>query len=161
MSKRAKELSQRLKAFADEVVGFVQRCTDADWRKMCKEDWTVGVTARHIGAGHFQAVSVAQMIVNGVKLPEITMPQLIDMANEHARQHAGCTRKEVLEVLRQTGAALVDYAAGLSDAELNRTGHMALLGGQVSAQRFLEAVILDSAGEHLASMQAAVASAKP
>jgi DNA-binding phage protein len=118
------------------------------------------VTARHIGAGHFQAVRVAKMIVEGEKLPEITMPQLNDMANEHARQNAGCTRKEVLEVLRQTGAALVAYAAGLSDAELDRTGHLALLGGQVSAQRFLEAVILDSAGEHLASMKAAVGASR-
>lgn len=161
MSKRAKELSLRLQAFTDEVVGFVQGCSDADWRKVCKEDWTVGVTARHIGAGHFQAVGVVKMIVSGERLPEITMPQLIDMANEHARQHAGCTRKEVLEVLRQTGAALVGYVKGLSDADLDRTGHMALLGGTVSAQRLLEAVILGSGGEHLSSMKAALAAAKP
>jgi hypothetical protein len=158
MTKRAEELSQRLQAFTDEVIGFVQRCSEADWRKLCKEeDWTVGVTARHIGAGHFQAVGLAKMIVSGEKLPEMTMPQLVDMANEHARQHAGCTKKEVLEVLRQTGAALVGYAAGLSDADLDRTGQMALLGGKVSAQRFLEAVILDSGGRHLASMKAALA----
>ena len=157
MSKRAEELSRRLRDFTDEVVGFVQGCSETDWGKVCKEDWTVGVTARHIGAGHFKAVGLAKMIVSGEKLPEMTMPQLIDMANEHARQHAGCTKKEVLEVLRQTGAALVGYLAGLSDAELDRTGHMALLGGQVSVQRFLEGVILGSAGEHLASMKAAVA----
>lgn len=159
MSKRAKELSRRLQAFTDEVVGFVQGCTDKDWRKVCREDWTVGVTARHIGAGHFQAVELAKMIVSGASLPDLTMPQLIDMANEHARQHAGCTKKEVLEVLRQTGAALVGYVAGLSDAELDRSGHLALLGGAVSAQKFLEAVILGSGGEHLASMRAAVAAA--
>jgi len=160
MSKRAKALSLRLQAFTDEVVGFVQGCSDADWLKVCKEDWTVGVTARHIGAGHFEAVGLAKIIVSGKQLPEITMPQLIDMANEHARQHAGCTRKEVLEVLRQRGAALVSYVAGLSDAELDRSGHMALLGGKVSAQRFLEAVVLDSGGEHLTSMKAALAAAQ-
>jgi len=156
MSKRAKELSLRLQAFTDEVVGLVQGCSDADWLKVCKEDWAVGVTARHIGAGHFEAVGLAKMIASGKQLPELTMPQLIDMANEHARRHAGCTRKEVLDMLRQTGAALVDYVAGLSDAELDRTGHMALLGGTVSTQRFLEAVILESSGEHLSSMKAAV-----
>jgi hypothetical protein len=97
------------------------------------------------------------MIVSGEKLPAITMPQLIDMANEHARQHAGCTREEVLDVLRQTGAALVGYVAGLSDADLDRTGHLALLDGPVSTQRLLEAVVLGSGGEHLSSMKAAVA----
>jgi hypothetical protein len=158
MSKHAAALSRRLQAFIDEVVDVVQKCSDADWQKVCKEEeWTVGVTARHIGAGHFQAVGLAKMIVRGEKLPELTMPQLIDMANVHARQHAGCTRKDVLEVVRQTGAALVDFAAGLSAAELDRTGHVALLGGQVSAQRFLEAVVLDSGGRHLASIKATVA----
>jgi DinB superfamily len=157
MSQRAKNLGQRLQAFTDEVVGFVQRCSDTDWLKMCEEGWTVGVTARHIGAGHFRAVGLIKMIVNGEKLPEMTMQQLIDMANEHARQHHGCTRDEVLEVLRQTGAALVGYVTGLSDAELDRTGHMALLGGSVSTQQCLEAVILDSGGQHLSSMKAAVA----
>jgi len=47
--------------------------------------------------------------------------------------------EEVLEVLRRNGAALVDYIAGLSDAELNRTGHLALAGGELSAQQLIEA----------------------
>jgi hypothetical protein len=98
---KVEELSERLQALTDEVVGFVQRCSDTDWLKMCKEDWTVGVTARHIGAGHLEVVGLAKMIVSGKQLPEMTMPQLIDMANEHARRHAGC-RKSVW-TLRQTG----------------------------------------------------------
>ena len=157
MSKRAKDLSMRLQAFTDDVVGFVEGCSDADWLKVCQEDWTVGVTARHIGAGHFKVIGLAKMIVNGEKLPEMTRPQLIDLANAHAREHAGCTRKQVVDVLRQTGTSLVGYVAGLSDADLDRTGHMALLGGSVSTQQFLEAVILGSGGEHLASMKAALA----
>lgn len=158
MSERAKNLAQRLQAFTDEVVDVVQGCSETDWRKVCKEeDWTVAVTARHIGAGHFQAVGLAKMIVGGERLPEMTMQQLVDMANEHARQHSGCTKKETLGVLLQAGAAVVGYVAGLSDAELDRTGHMALLGGSVSTQRFLEAVILESGGRHLASMKATVA----
>jgi hypothetical protein len=158
MSKRATALSQRLQAFTDEVVGFVQGCSATDWRRVCrKEDWTVAVTARHIGAGHFQAVELAKMIVSGERLPEVTSQQLIDMANAHARQHSGCTREEVLNVLRHAGAAMVGYVASLSDADLDRTGHLALLGGSVSTQRFLEAVILASGGQHLANMKAALA----
>lgn len=159
MGKRAKELSERLQAFTDEVIGFIQGCSETDWGKLCKEEaWTVAVTARHIGAGHFQAVELAKMIVRGERLPEVTSQQLIDMANDHARQHSGCTQKEVLDVLRKAGADVVGYVAGLTDAELDRTGHLVLLGGSVSTQRFLEAVILASGGQHLASMKAALAS---
>ena len=159
MSQKAKNLAERLRAFTDDVIGFVEGCTDQNWRKvLATEEWTVGVTARHIGAGHFEAVGLARMMVKGEKLPEFTMEQLVEMANAHARQHAGCTREEVLEVLRRNGAALVDYIAGLSDAELNRTGHLALAGGELSAQQLIEAVILKSGGEHLANMKAAVES---
>jgi hypothetical protein len=65
-------------------------------------------------------------------------------------------KEEVLGVLRCNGKALVDYVAGLSDAELDRTGHPALAGGEVTAQQLMEMVILQSGGEHLAHMKAAV-----
>jgi hypothetical protein len=158
MSERTQKLAERLRAFRDEVIAFVEACSEKDWKKMCKEEWPVGVTARHIGAAHFEAVGLARMIVKGEKLPELTMEQLVEMANTHARQHAACTRDEVLGILRCNGGALVDYVAGLSDAELDRTGHLALAGGKLTAQQFIEAVILMSGGEHFASMKEAVAS---
>jgi len=157
MSHRAKKLAGRLRAFTDDVIAFVEGCSEANWKKVCKkEEWPVGVTARHIGAGHFEAVGLARRVVNGEKLPELTMEQVVERANAHARQHAECTRKDVLEVLRRNGAALVDYVAGLSDAELDRTGHLAMAGGELTAQQLIEAVILESGGEHFASMNAAV-----
>ena len=159
MSEKAKNLAQRLGAFSAEVIAFVEGCSEKNWKKACaQEEWPVGVTARHIAAGHFEAVDLARMIAKGEKLPEFTMDQLVAMANAHARQHAACTRDEVLGLLRRNGAALVDYVAGLSDAELDRTGHLALAGGKMSAQQFIEAVILNSGGEHFASMKAAVGS---
>jgi hypothetical protein len=157
MSQRAKKLADRLRAFTDDVIALVEGCSEKEWSKACPaEEWPVGVTARHIGAGHFEAVGLARMMVNGENLPEITMEQVVGMANEHARRHAGCTREEVLDVLRRNGAALVDYVAGLSEVELDRTGHLALAGGELTAQQFIEAVVLKSGGEHLASMKAAL-----
>ena len=86
------------------------------------------------------------------------MEQLVEMANEHARKHAACTKEEVLGILRQTGAALADYVTGLSDAELDRTGHLTLAGGELTTKQLIEAVILKSGGEHLSNMKAAVES---
>jgi hypothetical protein len=157
MNEKARALARRLHAFSSEIITFVEGCSETNWKKTCeKEAWPVGVTARHIGAGHFEAVGLVRMIVNGETLPEFTMDQLVAMANEHARQHAGCTREEVLGLLRRNGTALVDYVAALSDAELDRTGHLPLAGGKLSAQQVIEAVILASGGEHFASMKAAV-----
>jgi hypothetical protein len=79
------------------------------------------------------------------------------MANDHAREHADCTQAEVLEILRKNGKSLAQFTAGLGDEELDRTGFLAMLNRDVSTQQFLEAVILQSGGEHLASMRAAKA----
>jgi len=94
MSARAKQLAERLRAFNGDIIAFVEGCSDGNWKKACeKEEWPVGVTARHIAAGHFEAVDLARMIVKGEKLPEFTMDQLVAMANAHARParrlHAG------------------------------------------------------------------------
>lgn len=158
MSQMVKDLAKRLRAFNDDVIDFVEGCSDKNWRKVLTtgEQWTVGVTARHIGAGHFSAIGLAKMMVNGEKLPEFTMEQIVEMANEHARKHAGCTKEEVLGVLRQTGSALVDYVTGLSDAELGRTGHLALAGGELTVKQLIERVILKSGGEHFSNMKTAV-----
>jgi hypothetical protein len=156
MTGRSEELAERLRAFNNEVIAFVEKCTDEDWRKMCAwEEWTVGVTARHIGAGHYGVVGLAKMIVNGDKLPELTRDQLIQMANQHAREHAACTKAEVLDILRKNGESLVAYVAGLDDAALDRTGYLAAVGGELNTQQFLENVIVLSGGEHFANMKTA------
>jgi len=156
MSRRAEELAGSLRSFNNEVVAFVENCTPASWNKVCAwEEWSVGVTARHIGAGHYAAMSMAKMIVNGDKLPELTMDQITESANQHAREHADCTTQEVLEILREAGEAMIEYVGGLSDVELDRTGYLAAIGGELSARQFIENVVLQSGGEHFANMKAA------
>ena len=156
MSRRTKDLAERLEMFNKGVVEFVENCTEEDWRKVCGwEEWTVGVVARHIGAGHYDIVGLAKMIVNGEKLPELTRGQINLMANQHARDHADCTRAEVGEILRGSGKTLIDFVHGLDDAQLDRTGYLGAIGGEISTEQLIERVILQSGGEHFAHMKAA------
>ena len=157
MSGQAKDLAKRLQVFNDEVIAFVGNCSEEDWLKSChKEEWTVGVTARHIAAGHYRIKSLAGTIIDGGALPEITPEEVVRNANTHAREHAGCTREEVLGLLKENGRALVDYVSGLKDEELARSARFSLVGGEISAGKFLETVILSSAGGHFTSMKEAV-----
>lgn len=157
MSPRAEDLSERLRKFNNDVMAFVQNCAEEDWSKRCSwEDWTVGVVARHIGAGHYEAVGLARMIVDGEKLPELTEEMVVANANQHAREHAGCTREEVLDVLKTNGEKMLEFVAGLDDSQLDRKGYLTMLGGEVTAQQFMEAVVLQSGGQHFDNMKAAV-----
>jgi hypothetical protein len=157
MSERAQSLADLIQAFNDAVLAFVDRCPDEAWRKTCaNEDWAIGVVARHVAAGHFQVIHLAKTMLKGEPLPELTMEQLIEQGNDHARQHADCTRDEVQRLLEENGEAAVAFAAGLRDDDLDCKGHLALVGGDVTVERLLRFVIIQSGGEHLASMQATV-----
>ena len=158
MSERAQVLADTIQAFNDAMMAFVDRCPEEAWRKTCpNEDWQVGVVARHVADGHFQVTRLAKTMLQGEPLPELTMEQVIEQGNTHAREHADCTPEEVKKLLAENGAAAVAFAAGLSDVDLDRKGHLALVGGEVSVEQLLTLVIIHSGGEHLTSMQTTIA----
>ena len=159
MKNRSEDIAERIKAFNDKVIRFVENCSEQDWQKRCEsEEWTVGVTARHIGAGHYSVIELVKMIIAGEKLPELTMEDIARMGNEHALEHAECTREEVQTILLENGEILAAYVAALDDSTLDRTGHLAVTGGEVTAGQLIEYVVFQSANEHFASMKSTVSS---
>jgi hypothetical protein len=156
MSKRAVDLAERFKAFNNELIGFVENCSDGNWRKVCPgEQWSVGVVARHIAASHYGALGLAKMMVAGEKLPELTEGVIDQMNSKHAEKHRLCTRDEVLKILRENGSSAAEYVAGLSDTDLDRSGHIAAAGGDMTTEHLILSIILRNGGEHFASVKAA------
>jgi hypothetical protein len=156
MGQRAEQLARQIDAFRRDLLAFVQDCSDENWtRTLEPEAWSVGVTARHLGAGHLAISDLAAMIVNGKNLPEFTPEQLREMGNDHARRHADCTRSEVAEIINTKGIELADYVAGLSDEDLDREAYLSLAGGNVTTQQLIEMVLLQSGGEHFSNMRQA------
>lgn len=156
MSKRATDLAKRFKTFNDELIGFVEKCSDENWRKMCPgEQWSVGVVARHIAASHYGALGLAKMVVAGEKLPELTEGVIDQLNAKHAEKHRQCTRDEVLKTLRENGTSAADYVAGLGDTDLDRSCHIAAAGGDMTAEQLIANIILRSGGEHFANAKAA------
>jgi len=156
MSKRAIDLAVRIKAFTREMIEFVETCPDGNWQTVCPgEHWPVGVVARHVAAGHFGALGLAKMVVAGEKLPELTEGAIDQMNSKHAEKHRHCTREEVLGTLRENGKSVSDFVAGLSDADLDRSGHVAAAGGDMTTEQLIVNIIIRSGGEHLANAKAA------
>lgn len=157
MTQRAQELSKRIESFKDDVIAYVNTLSDEDWNAQCEwEEWTAGVTARHVGAGHFRIFELVGMIIDGKELPPLTIEQINAMSDKDSRAHADCTKDEALAALRENGAELVTFIAGLSDEELDRKGSMPAFGGEATVSQIIEFVIFQSAQEHLDSMKAAV-----
>ena len=156
MSKRAVDLAERFKAFNNDLIGFVENCSDENWRKVCPDErWSVGVVARHIAASHYGALGLAKMMVAGEKLPELTEVAIDHLNSKHAEKHRHCTRDEVLKTLRENGASVADYVAGLSDIDLDRIGHIAAAGGDMTTEHLIANIIIRAGGEHLSHAKAA------
>jgi len=154
MSKRADDLAERFKAFNNELIRFVENCPDEEWRKVCPgEQWPVGVVARHIAASHYGALGLAKLMVAGEKLPELTEGAIDQMNSKHAEKHRLCTRDEVLKMLRETGTSAAAYVAGLRDTDLDRVGHIAAAGGDMTTEQLIENIILRNSGEHFANVK--------
>ena len=157
MSERAKELSRRIASFTDEVVAYAETLSAENWNQVLEwEEWSAGVTARHIGAGHFRIFDLARMMVAGKELPQLSMDQITEMSNKDSREHADCTREETLDALRKNGAELAGFVAGLSDDDLACKGSMPAFGGEFSVEQMIEFVIFQSAREHLDNIKKAV-----
>jgi hypothetical protein len=77
--------------------------------------------------------------------------------SKHAEKHRLCTRDEVLKILRENGRSVADYVAGLSDADLDRTGHIAAAGGDMTTEDLVVNILIRNGGEHFASVKAATA----
>jgi len=157
MSERGKELAERFTNFNNGMIAFVDGCSDEGWRKVCQgEEWSVAVVARHVAAAHYGFVlDLAKMIVVGEPLPAMSMDAINEMNAQHAKEHAECSKDEVIGILRDQGASFADFVGELSDADLDRTGYLASISADMSTQQFIEAAILQSGEEHLASMKAA------
>jgi hypothetical protein len=152
-----RQLANRFDAFSKELLDFVQGCSDADWAKITPaEGWPVGVTARHIGVGHHPLVGWVQLIVEGQPLPGVTMDDVNQANDQHAREHANCTMAEVTEILEANAAKALDYWNTLSDEDLERQSYLKLFDTDISAGDLFTALLVDIPTGHFDSMKAAV-----
>lgn len=161
MGQRADALAQQVQQTVDELAAMLENEADGQWKATCAgEQWSVGVTAHHVAAGHLgAAIGFIGMVANGQTPPPLTAEDFDQGNAEHARQHANCTREETLALLRENGAKAVAFVRGLTDEQLDRSAPMAFAGGApLSAQQLIDAAILDgptSARAHVASIREA------
>ena len=159
MSKRTSNLAEKIKAFSNKVIAFVENMSDEDWNKPLEwEQWSAGVTAHHIGAGHLAICDLAGMIVKGEPLPQLNMDQIFEMANQQAKENAQCTKAGTLEHLRNNTDRMVTFVKGLSDDDLDLKGSMPAFEGEVTTEHLIEYVVFQSAGQHFENITKAVTS---
>lgn len=140
-----------------ELLHFVEACDDASWNKVTlAEGWPIGVTARHIGVGHYPVIEWVQMIVQGHSLPPVVMDTVDQLNAQHAKDHWHCSQPEVVTLLQINHAKVIAYLQTIYDTDLARQGYLKLFDAEVSAAQLFTAILLKNVAVHLASMKATV-----
>jgi uncharacterized damage-inducible protein DinB len=157
-SERAVALADELAAANAEVMAFVHRCTDAEWKTTVPEEgWPVGVVLHHIAVGHGHGVRWLRDMASGQGVTESA--EDIDRENAaHAVRMEAVGPDETLALLEQNGAQLESTLRALSDEDLARTAPFGPAGGRVMPVEALAAVGARHAREHLGHARSAVAS---
>jgi len=159
---RGQTLATQLEEATAALIAQVESCSDEQWHASApNEDRSVGTMVHHIAV---QAPIVAEwgaQIVRG-EIPPVTMEMVHADNAAHAAAHALPGKAETLALLRHNTAIAADILRGLSDAQLEQTVPLPLVGGQpFSAQMIIEIVLIGHIQgyphSHLPNIQAALA----
>jgi len=145
----------QLEAANEELIAFIETCTDEEWAKTCEaEGWPVAVVAHHVAWGHHVAAGWIRTISAGHEVPG--SPELHDAGNAaKAAEAAGITRDEVIALARRNIVELAEVVRSLGEADLAKESPFGPAGGRpMSIDRLAGA--RGHLDRHLGSIRAAV-----
>lgn len=157
MSARAETLAKTFEAKAADMTATLEKLSDADWKKVTEaEKWPVGVTAHHVAGAHESIAGIVKTIAGGQSLPNFTMDMLNQMNADHAKQFAGCTKAETIELHKKGSAAAAAAVRGLSDEQLGKSGTVLAGMPAMTAQQIVEGILINHIDDHMGSIKKTV-----
>jgi DinB superfamily len=148
-TRSAAELAAAIDAARERLTGFVQGCTDEQWRSapLDGDPRPVGVVVDHVADAYEYLAGWMRQLVAGQ--PVEVNSGVVDALNaEHARAAASVSRADAAAHLDRSGAAISGLVAGLS------AGELAAGDGRV---RRLAQIAIRHADDHRAEVEAALA----
>jgi hypothetical protein len=133
------------------------RRSEPDWKKVPEaEKWSVGVTAHHL-AGVLEPISAMIKAVAAGQAPgNLSLEMLDEMNARPAKDFAGGTRAETIELHRKGSATAAATIRGLSDAELATSGTLVKDLPPMTAEQVIAGARLGHIDEHYGSIRKTV-----
>jgi hypothetical protein len=156
MAAKAEALAKQFEAKVQEATGVFDRLSDADWKKIASEQWTVGIVAHHVAGGHEGISGIIKTVAGGKSVPGFTMDMLHDMNAKHAKEFANASKAETIALHKKNAAAAAAVVRGLSDADLGKSGTVLTGMPPMSVEQIINGILLNHVEEHLKSIRAAI-----
>lgn len=160
-SARAEALARRIEEGADNLASFAEGLSQMEWDRAVEEGGkngrTVGLVVHHVAIVYPIEIELAQAIAHGTAVTDVTMEVVAELNAKNAREHAGVTKAEVLQLLRRNSREAAAAVRAFTDDELDTAAPFSLVyGAPVTAQFVIEDHALRHSWHHLARMRKAL-----
>jgi hypothetical protein len=159
MNRRAASLATRIEEGAAGLAVFAEKLSDAEWAIPTSptDRRTVGQIVNHVALVYPIEVDLARAISGGNAVTDVTWEVVAGLNAGHAREHAGVTKAEALELLSKNSRLAAEAVRAFSDEQLDRAAPFSLsYGAPVTAQFVLEDHAVRHSWHHLARIRTAV-----
>ena len=156
MGARADALAKQFEEKVQEATVAIEKLSDADWKAITAEKWSVGVVAHHFAASHEGIAGIIKGVSAGQAMPPFTMDMLNAMNATHAQEHAGCTKAETLALHKKNAAAAAGLVRGLSDADLAKGGTVLVGMPSMTVEQIVTGILIHHIDEHLGNIRATI-----
>ncbi len=154
---RSARLADRLEQGARQLADFARSLTDAEWQMKSSDGRPVGVIVHHVASMYPLEIQLAKTMAAGTPIVGVIWANVHEINAAHAKEHAGVTKQEALDLLAQNSAAAADAIRALSDEELDRAVPVSLYSDvELTTQFMLEDHAVRHSYHHLARLRAAV-----
>jgi hypothetical protein len=157
MGAKSEQLAKQFEAKSRDALATLEKLGEADWTKVTEaEKWPVGVTAHHLASALEPISSMIRAVAAGQAPGDLSMEMLDEMNARHARDFAGCTRAETIDLHRKGSATAAATIRGLSDAELAASGTVLKGLPPMTAEQLIAGGLLGHIDEHYGSIRKTV-----
>jgi hypothetical protein len=154
---RSAEFVAQFEAVNADLIATVEGCTDEQWRQQCEDEGrSAGVIAYHVAATNEAFAQMLGALASGqIYSPKSSMAEIHAHNAQQARDNANVGKAEVLEGLRQHGAAIVQTLRSLGDDQLDKVAGI-FGGNELTIGQVIEYVVVGHTREHRDSIRAGI-----
>jgi hypothetical protein len=156
MTARAEELASKVEQSARDLLAAVEASTPEQWAAPCTDgEWSQGFAAFHAASAIGPIAQRVKEVAGGQPFPKMTMDEIEAGNAAQAKQHAGCTRSDTIDLINASAPAAADMVRSLTAAQLDRK--VLLMDGmpEVTVEMMIQLALVGHASAHLATIAGA------
>ena len=150
MGTRTESLATKVEQSFNDLLAAVEASTPEQWAARCSDgEWTQGFAAFHAAAAIGEITKTVKGMADGEQFPKWTM-EAIDADNAvQAKEHAGCTRAQTIDLIKKSAPAATDMVRSLSDAQLDRKVQLLESMPEMTVEALIQMALVGHAAYHL------------